>query len=149
MKKLYLYIAGGVCSLLNFVFMALTGVKFKVSIYSTTTSIYSLLGDDGGDAKIIYIMILILTIFALAASVLAILCELGKLKVNKKIFVFIALGCLAVTAVLLFISKILFCSMNSVGDASSYFSLGIGAILGGIFNIIGAGAFGASIVLKK
>lgn len=66
---------------------------------------------------------------------------------------FIACGvilCLVAAAVLMFLSVAGFYSANEItGDAQKAYGLGIGAILGGVLAILGAGAEGYLLVAKK
>ena len=104
---------------------------------------YSALGvtvDYTGSTKLVVVSLIagILTVLGLVAGLLVKIIN----KKQQSIVKFVSLGCFVAAAILIFaLTKVSFVSANEINEnLTQYYSLGIGAILGGIFNgIAGAG----------
>lgn len=153
----YLPFATIVLSILAFVMLFLPAIVTKEAKLDTDYSGFQLafgykeemLGKEVTILKFSF-MNFLTVLLPLAALVLTLLNAFGK-KQNK-LFTLLAAICLAVAGVFFFCS-LGFSSFNVhekvVDETKELFKLGIGAILGGVFSLLGALASFASLVMNK
>lgn len=120
-----------------------TGFNLMFGSEKVVGKAYSALGvavDYTGSTKLVVVSLIagILTVLGLVAGLLVKIIN----KKQQNIVKFVSFGCFVAAAILIFaLTKASFVSANEINEnLTQYYSLGIGAILGGIFNgIAGVG----------
>ena len=145
-KNLLDYILLGSSALfgiLTLVIMVAPGIIIDLGLVTTKYNVYELL-NYADEARVGLIFALIFSIILLVATLLLLLLKLLNKKFKLELIVALCASALALVAGILF-----FCTKPLIGEAnSSVVSLGIGAILAGIFALISAITLGFYAVKK-
>lgn len=147
LKKMWPLIAAGCAGLAVILALALPALKFDGEKASGWETVFP--------AKIMAMVATMPFLTVLLAVAGCALSVVAYLKPEKKVLSIAGAGCLAVAALFFFCWKPFYLNMLVEGDKQEYnwmkdyVDLGIGAILGGVLSLFGAGAAAANFLFNK